>query len=323
MLKKQTGHPSIIFIALLFCSLTGLKTLAKPLQTSRIILAQTSSNLCRQVNTEQGLAVRAQPDSNSAQIGGLDPNQQVILAEGASKITGSGDRLWVEIVSPIDGYVALGYPNNEINLIGCTERAVNQPENSVSEIAMVNLCRRVSGQVGNQGLAIHTDASRLSSYRGGLPSGGRVMLVPNYQLIPDSNGESRNWVQIMEPIAGFIAADTLVMCDDVGRSLPENALISAPETAAVTNPTSNSTEAIDNPELCRRVESPFAPDGLAIRADASSSAAYLGGVEPGETVYLVPNYRPIPDSNDSSRSWLQITAPIPGFIAAGNVIMCP
>ena len=82
MFQKQTGHPSIIFIALLFCSLTGLKTLAKPLDTSRIILAQTSSNLCRQVNTEQGLSVRAQPDSNSAQIGGLDPNQQVILADG-------------------------------------------------------------------------------------------------------------------------------------------------------------------------------------------------------------------------------------------------
>ena len=58
------------------------------------------------------------------------------------------------------------------------------------------------------------------------------------------------------------------------------------------------------------------------RADASTSAAYLGGVEPGEDVYLVPNYQPVSDRNDPSRSWYQITAPIPGFISAGNIIMC-
>ena len=68
----------------------------------------------------------------------------------------------------------------------------------------------------------------------------------------------------MEPIAGFIAADTLMMCDDVGRSLPENASIAATATPAVTSATANAIQNRLNPELCRRVEGRVAPDGLAI-----------------------------------------------------------
>jgi len=84
----------------------------------------------------------------------------------------------------------------------------------------------------------------------------------------------------------------------------------------------NSTATEKNPALCRRVERRVAPNGLAIRANAASSATYLGGVEPGGDVYLAPNYQEIPDPNDANRKWLQITAPIPGFISAGNLVMC-
>lgn len=324
----KSWNYSILFLPVLFSSLGVCNPSANPVNSRDFIVTQAPSNLCRQVNSEKGLAVRAQPDSNSSQIGGLDQNQQAILAQSDRKIIGSDGRLWVEIVSPINGYVALGYPNSEVNLINCQETAVNQPENPTAEIAMVNLCRRVAGEVGSEGLAIHADASKLSTSRGGLPPGGRVMLIPNYQLIADRNGEPRTWVQIMEPIAGFIPADSLLICDDVGRSLPENSEnsesseIRASATPAVTNTTTNSTATEKNPELCRRVSGRVAPDGLAIRADASSSAAYLGGVEPGEDVYLLSNYQEIPDRNDPSRNWLQITAPIPGFISAGNLIMC-
>lgn len=318
LIKKY--HVPAIALTLLF-GFTGGKSLANNLDRQNIILAQSSTNLCRQVNVERGLAVRARPDANSAQIGGLDPNQQVILASDSRKITGADDRLWVEIVSPINGYVALGYPNNEVNLINCGETIGNQPENSQTEITMVNLCRQVAGNVAPEGLGIYTDASKLSAYRGALPPGGRVMLVPNYQPIADRNGEPNNWVQIMQPIAGFIPANSLMMCDDVGRSVNANTPISTGNTT-VTNTTVNSPSTILNPELCRRVEGRVAPDGLAIRADAATDAAYLGGVEPGDDVYLVPNYQEIRDRNDSSRSWLQITAPIPGFISAGNLIMC-
>lgn len=331
----------VILITLLFSSYSGWKISANPRsanpmnQTSNVLVAQASQSLCRQVNTEQGLAVRAQPNPNSSQIGGVEANQQVFLTETANKITGPAGRLWVEIVSPINGYVAAGYPNSETNLIDCQETAVNLPENmtneiATNEIAMVNLCRRVGGEIASEGLGIYSDASRLSAYRGGLPPGGRVMLAPNYQLIPDKNGYPVNWVQIMEPTPGFITAEPLLMCDDVGRSLPANTPISSSSTPAATNPTANSTANSTasqlnpqlNPQLCRRVEGRVAPNGLAIRADASSSSAYLGGVEAGGDVYLVANYQEIPDRNNPSRKWLEITAPTPGFISAGNLIMC-
>ncbi|MBD2547067.1 MULTISPECIES: SH3 domain-containing protein [Planktothricoides] len=330
MSKKHLNHWSqwLIFFTFMASSFGGLKTPATPLEGALegdLIVAQASANLCRKVNSEKGLAVRSRPDPNSEQIGGLESNQQVTLAEGARKIPGPDGRLWVEIVSPINGYVAVGYPNSEVNLIDCQETSqetsVNQPQNSPDREAMVNLCRQVSGELAPEGLAIHAEASKGSTYRGGLPPGGRVMLVPNYQLIADQNGENRNWVQIAAPIAGFVAAANLIPCDDVGQ-IPENPQISTTETPAATNTTTNSTSTEKNPELCRRVEKRVAPNGLAIRANASSSAAYLGGVEPGGDVYLVPNYQEIPDPNDANRKWLQITAPIPGFISAGNLVMC-
>lgn len=323
----------LFLITFIAASFGGLKTPATPLdgvgEKVELTVAQASANLCRKVNTAKGLAVRSRPDTNATRIGGVDNNQQVTLAAGGRTILSPDGRLWVEIVSPINGYVALGYPNSENNLIRCDRPVANSSENSgtnsSSEITKTSLCRRIVADVAPQGLAIHQQPSRVSPFAGALPPGGRVILVPNYQLIPDREGEPRNWVEIASPIAGFIAADKLMTCDDVGR-IPENAPISATPTAATSNfttdSTSTSTPTEKNPQLCRRVEPRVAPNGLAIRANASLSATYLGGVEAGGNVYLVPNYREIPDPNDSNRKWLQITAPIPGFIAAGNLVMC-
>ncbi len=322
MSKKHLNHWSqwLIFFTFMAASCGGLKTPATPLAgalEADEIVAEASANLCRQVNSEKGLAVRARPDPSSEQIGGLDQNQQVILAAGARRIPGPDGRLWVEIVSPINGYVAVGFPNSEINLIGCQETVANQPQNSASESGVVNLCRRISGEVSAAGLAVHKEASRNSPSLGALPPGGRVMLVPNYQLIADKEVSPLLWVEIAAPIAGFIPADNLIMCDDMGQ-IPANTQASGAGTPVA----NNSTATEKNPALCRRVEPRVAPNGLAIRANASSSATYLGGVEPGGDVYLVPNYQEIPDPNDANRKWLQITAPIPGFISAGNLVMC-
>ncbi len=325
---KYWNH-SLIFFAVLLYALGGFKTTAmavgrsqtisleNPTKDASVQLAQNQPNLCRQVNSEKGLAVRSRPDPSSERIGGLDQSQQVVLAAGERRIPGPDGRLWVEIVSPINGYVALGFPNSEINLIGCQETVANQPQNSASDSGVVNLCRRISGEVSAAGLAVHMEASSNSPSLGALPPGGRVMLVPNYQLIPEKEVSLILWVEIAAPIAGFITADNLIMCDDVGQ-IPANTQISGAATPVATN----STATEKNPALCRRVERRVAPNGLAIRANAASSATYLGGVEAGGDVYLVPNYREIPDPNDANRKWLQITAPIPGFISAGNLVMC-
>lgn len=109
MSKKHLNHWSqwLIFFTFMASSFGGLKTPATPLEGALegdLIVAQASANLCRKVNSEKGLAVRSRPDPNSEQIGGLESNQQVTLAEGARKIPGPDGRLWVEIVSPINGY---------------------------------------------------------------------------------------------------------------------------------------------------------------------------------------------------------------------------
>jgi len=36
--------------------------------------------------------------------------------------------------------------------------------------------------------------------------------MQNYRLIPDPNGEKRDWVGISEPEEGYISANTLIMC---------------------------------------------------------------------------------------------------------------
>ncbi|NJK68204.1 MAG: hypothetical protein HC941_18210 [Microcoleus sp. SU_5_3] len=63
-----------------------------------------------------------------------------------------------------------------------------------------------------KGLAIRADASKTSAVKGGVPANGKVTLVPNFQLIKDKNGEDRNWVEISEPVPGFISAGNLIMC---------------------------------------------------------------------------------------------------------------
>ena len=212
MSKKHLNYWSqwLIFFTFMVSSFGGLKTPATPLAGALegdSIVAEASANLCRKVNSEKGLAVRSRPDPSSEQIGGLEQNQQVILAAGERRIPGPDGRLWVEIVSPINGYVAVGFPNSEINLIGCQETVANQPQNSATESGVVNLCRRVSGEVSAAGLAVHTEASSNSPSLGALPPGGRVMLVPNYQLIADKEVSLILWVEIAAPIAGFITAN--------------------------------------------------------------------------------------------------------------------
>jgi hypothetical protein len=39
-----------------------------------------------------------------------------------------------------------------------------------------------------------------------------VTLVPDYELIPDKNDEPRNWVEITEPVDGYLSANSLIMC---------------------------------------------------------------------------------------------------------------
>ncbi|NJM62027.1 MAG: SH3 domain-containing protein, partial [Oscillatoriales cyanobacterium RU_3_3] len=74
--------------------------------------------------------------------------------------------------------------------------------------------------------------------------------------------------------------------------------------------------------LCRQVEPRVAPKGLVVRADASKTSAVRGGIPANGQVTLVPNYQLVKDKNGEDRNWVEISGPVAGFIAAGNLIMC-
>ncbi|MDQ2099445.1 MAG: SH3 domain-containing protein [Tychonema bourrellyi B0820] len=92
-------------------------------------IAQAGS-LCRKVTPKEGLTIRQGPETKSARVGGVAMNTQVTLAAGATAIKGSDGRLWMEITAPVKGYVAIGYPNNDRNLVSCTTGSAVTPSPS-------------------------------------------------------------------------------------------------------------------------------------------------------------------------------------------------
>lgn len=203
---------------------------------------EETASLCRLVNDETGLTVNKRPTPNSPKVGTVDFNQQVKLIEGYRNIRGPAGRTWVEITSPISGFVSRGFPGNETNLTECSEVAQessgeissqeetpaesssqNTPidnlptqtsptSESASEIDE-NLCREIDSKKAPRGLAVRADATRRSEYRGKVPVDDQLTLVENYRLIPDQNGEKRKWVKISSPLQGFVSAGNLVECE--------------------------------------------------------------------------------------------------------------
>lgn len=185
-----------------------------PSSTSQI--AQATVSLCRKVTAPQGLVVREKPSLTSRQVGSAPLNSQITLVEAGNVLQASDGRLWVEISAPVKGYISNGYANNESNLATCSGSANNPPQNSpgneTATNTAANLCRQVEPRVAPRGLAVRADASAASAYRGGVPANSKVTLVQNYKLVLDKSGQSRNWVEISSPVAGFVSAQSLIMC---------------------------------------------------------------------------------------------------------------
>jgi hypothetical protein len=64
------------------------------------------------------------------------------------------------------------------------------------------------------------------------------------------------------------------------------------------------------------------PQGLAIRSAVSGPSEYLGGVPANGRVQLIENYEYIPDPGGIQRSWVEIEAPIKGFVSVNSLIRC-
>ncbi|HLO49022.1 MAG TPA: SH3 domain-containing protein [Kamptonema sp.] len=181
-------------------------------------IAQATASLCRKVTAQEGLVIREKPSLTSRQVGSAPLNSQITLVEAANVLQASDGRLWVEISSPVRGYISNGYANSQSNLGTCSGTANNPPQNppagngNTGGNSGANLCRQVEPRVAPRGLAVRADASAASAYRGGVPANSKVTLVQNYKLVLDKSGQNRNWVEITSPVAGFVSAQSLIMC---------------------------------------------------------------------------------------------------------------
>ena len=197
----------IIAIGLQYPAIADEKNTPSKFLPSESKVGQTTSDLCRQVFEPQGLAIRQRPTPNSPRVGGVRYRQEVTLVRNYEGIRGPGGRTWIEITYPVLGFISNGYPDGRSNLVLCSEDLISQPPQQSA-----SLCRRIDRVAAPRGVAVRAKPSRFSSRVGGVPTGQEVYLVEDYQLIDDANNEPRNWVEIVEPLAGFISANTLIMC---------------------------------------------------------------------------------------------------------------
>lgn len=180
------------------------------------------------------------------------------------------------------------------------------------QIAQANLCRRVRVP---EGLIIRERPDPSSRFLGSVGYNGTVTLIENYQAI--KGPDNRNWLQISGPIAGYVSN---------GFTAQQSNLVYCTGTVGTRPPTTTPTPTTPPPtttNLCRRVDPLRAPQGLAIRSDASGIAPYIGGVAPNERVTLVTNYSLIRDKSGAARNFVQITAPVAGYVSAASLVYCP
>lgn len=79
---------------------------------------------CRRVQTREGngLVIRSQPNINSRSIRRLRNGQTVELSNVPPNITIEGNRNWVEVKTPVEGWISNGIVGSEENLKFCRQR---------------------------------------------------------------------------------------------------------------------------------------------------------------------------------------------------------
>jgi hypothetical protein len=189
-----------------------------PAEETKLNIAQNLPPLCQKVNVVNGLAVHLRPTSISPIVGNISYQQQVNLAPNHRNIRGPEGSTWVEINTPLKGFVSRGFPYNETNLINCDGSGTlypappNNPNINNPNINNPNLCRQINRQTAPRGLVVRSAPSRSSNRLGAVSVGDRVYLASSQQVYSDRNGENRQWIEITAPIPGFVAVDNLINC---------------------------------------------------------------------------------------------------------------
>lgn len=182
---------SAVGMAALSVGLTALPGIAREARFSQAASQQARSqpqllaqvDNCRQVSTSVGaLNVRRGP-SVTAEVVGVVPGGNTVAIESL------GADGWAPISAPFEGYVSTNY----LTPCNATEALAAAPES--------DQCRQV---IVRSGLNVRVAPNRYSNRLTALPTG------TNVQVTGTAND---TWVQISEPVNGYVAERFLGSCD--------------------------------------------------------------------------------------------------------------
>lgn len=150
---------------------------AESLKSQRVLLAQETASSCRQVTANNVLNVRREPSLEAAVVGTIAARRNVTIQN-------QGDKGWVPIVAPVEGYVFAEY------LADCPSVPIPP-----------SLCRAVQTDIG--GLNVRREPSVEAAIIGQVANGRRVTI---------ENQGDKGWVPINVPLNGYVSAQYLAPC---------------------------------------------------------------------------------------------------------------
>lgn len=153
--------------------------LANPAQLAQ---ANTAAGACRRVNRKVDIFSEASVAPSSIVRATLDTGSRVTLSD-------SGNNGWIGVSSPVSGYVIARY------LYSTSDCGGNAPPPPPPQA-----CRRVVAP--SEGLIVRSGAST-SSGRVGSVFVGNTLRVTGQAT---SDADSRRWVQITQPVSGWVSS---------------------------------------------------------------------------------------------------------------------
>jgi len=202
-------------------------------------LAQASvSDNCRRVaeNADDALLmVRTEPSLGATGIDRLQPDDRVELVDNWESILDPYGYYWVEIDSPVRGYLANRHEDAEgySTLLYCPGAGVSSsgyahstpapapaatveptplPSYSVPapRVTLDSYCQEVTTE---EGLTIRARPSAIADRVGGITQGGRLIVAPDTQPLADADG--RYWLAIVEPEEGYVAGGFSIYLENI------------------------------------------------------------------------------------------------------------
>lgn len=149
---------------------------------SQLAQANTAAGACRRVNRKVDIFSEASVAPSSVVRATLDTGSRVTLSDG-------GNNGWVGVSSPVSGYVISRY------LYTTSDCGGNPPPPPSTQA-----CRRVIAPP--EGLIVRSGASTSSGRVGSVFVGNTLRVTGE----ATSDADSRRWVQITQPVAGWVSS---------------------------------------------------------------------------------------------------------------------